>query len=1236
VVTTSGAGSTVNILNTSARIGITVEDGGNDVINVGNSGGVQGILGDVAVMSTDLMQPHNCVLNIDDSADATARTVTLEATFTTGGQDGVSISGLAPASIGYGDIDVSSLNLTTGSAADTVNVLDTDVTTNLSTSGGNDVVNVGNDGIAWDIHGTLNIRNPNGSSTLNISNAEGVDPQTVTLSSFTSGGSSWDSITGLADAAINYEHGCTNNVNITTDADGSTINVRTTYADTRIVSLGADTINVGDSGNVQGIRGTLNIENPPHRDTIKVDDSADATARIVTLSTFVNPRDSQGSSDPWGAISGLAPADIFYEYADTSGVTIDTGTGGNTINVRATGAATSIVSAGHDTVHVGDSGNVQSIRGTLNIENPPSRSTITVDDSADATARTVTLSSFVNLGDSESDSDQWGKISGLAPTDINYEYADTSSVTVNTGTGGVTVNVQATGASTTIVNNASGDVVNVGNAGSVQAIHGDLTVENPPYHSTLNVDDSADAAARVVTLDTFTPAGDTSFGSITDLAPAAINYEYEDISELDLHTGTGGATFNVRATGVSTWIFNKASGDVVNVGNAGSVQDIRGDLTVDDLPSNTALNINDSADATARTVTLGNKSGNWEWGSITGLAPAEITYSTYGTASVSVTTGSAADTVNVLATTVTTNLSTSGGNDVVKVGDAGSVQAILGDLTVENGSHSGTLNVDDSADTTGRAVTLDTFTPAGDTPFGSITNLAPAAITYEQADILSPVTINGGSGGNTFTVASLPVQTIDLNTGGGNDMVKVQATSGSLVVNGQGGTNTLVGPNAAETWNITAANAGSVGVTTFSNVQKLTGGTSTDAFRFTAAGSVTGRVDGGGGTNTLDYSGDGGIAATVNLATNTATKTGGFANIQKLVGSSSAADTLIGPNAASTWIISGANSGTVGTFSFSAIEKLTGGTSTDAFKLTSAGSVSGKVDGGAGVNTLDYSGDGGAAVTVNLASSSASRTGGFAHIQKLVGSSSAADTLIGPNTTNTWTLTGANAGTVGAFSFSAVENLTGGSGLDLFIFSAGKSVSGKIDGGGGGNDWLDYAAYTTPVTVNLATNTATGVGGGIAHIPNVRGGQGGNTLTGNALGNILIGGAGSNTINGGTGRSLLIGGQGKDTVTGHSGGDILIAGSTSYDSSSLAHDLALESILAEWQSANSYATRIYNLKYGGGKNGSNKLIWGYTVHDNATANANKLTGGGGASGQNWFLANLTHTQTNKTPQEQLN
>jgi hypothetical protein len=198
--------------------------------------------------------------------------------------------------------------------------------------------------------------------------------------------------------------------------------------------------------------------------------------------------------------------------------------------------------------------------------------------------------------------------------------------------------------------------------------------------------------------------------------------------------------------------------------------------------------------------------------------------------------------------------------------------------------------------------------------------------------------------------------------------------------------------------------------------------------------------------------------------------------------------------------------------------------------------------------------------------------------------------------------------------------------MDVFQFSAGKGITGKIDGGGGG-DWLDYSQYTTPVTVNLATGSATGVGGGVSNVPNVRGGQAGSTLTGNSAGNILIGGLGSDTITGGSGPSILIGGKGSGPVKGGSG-DIVIGGFTIYDGSSTANDLALEAILGEWQSADSYTTRIAKIK--AGINGA-KLVFGTTVLDDGQAD--RLTGG---PGLNWFFKGAKDRITNLKPGEQVN
>jgi len=105
---------------------------------------------------------------------------------------------------------------------------------------------------------------------------------------------------------------------------------------------------------------------------------------------------------------------------------------------------------------------------------------------------------------------------------------------------------------------------------------------------------------------------------------------------------------------------------------------------------------------------------------------------------VSITAGRAADRVDVLATGVTTTLS-SGGGDTINVG-IGNVQGILGRLNIENPPSFDTINIFDLLDTTARTATLSTFTSGG-TPWGSITGLAPAAINFDYADTSSPVNI---------------------------------------------------------------------------------------------------------------------------------------------------------------------------------------------------------------------------------------------------------------------------------------------------------------------------------------------------------------------------------------------------------------------------------------------------------------------------------------------------------------
>ena len=65
------------------------------------------------------------------------------------------------------------------------------------------------------------------------------------------------------------------------------------------------------------------------------------------------------------------------------------------------------------------------------------------------------------------------------------------------------------------------------------------------------------------------------------------------------------------------------------------------------------------------------------------------------------------------------------------------------------------------------------------------------------------------------------------------------------------------------------------------------------------------------------------------------------------------------------------------------------------------------------------------------------------------------DTVRGPPADSTWTISGAGAGTVGAVTFTGVENVVGApDNEDTFVFESGGTLAGTVDGGAGGFDTL--------------------------------------------------------------------------------------------------------------------------------------------------------------------------------------
>jgi hypothetical protein len=802
------------------------------------------------------------------------------------------------------------------------------------------------------------------------------------------------------------------------------------------------------------------------------------------------------------------------------------------------------------------------------------------------------------------------------------------------------LNLEGTGLPT-VVNNTKGgtDSVVLGSQGASSSsaltnIQGTVSVTNPSGSTSLAIYDGGDSASRTVSM---------YDGSITGLAPAAIDwtpntpgYPTGGVVSLTVYGSSGDCCgvdnhWGIQGTSdfyYSTYVLTSSRGATGTNLNQVYVSATSGRLAIDggNNPQEVVINpahLNGSVDVynsgasgtTSLTVyDFGSVSGRaiaMYDGSIYGLSPAPIqwsptssgsggvvsltveefgavnnTWNVYGTsnfggAETFLAPGKGTESVNVQATSGRLEIDGGDGNETVTIGSdaptvgVGTLANIKGSVVVDNlvswgefigpsAVGSSDLIIDDGGDSGSRTVSL-SLTSVSGWAGGAIVGLAPSEIDWQTNSAGSP---HGG------------VDYLEVRNGPGSNTVNVYGTSSFYYytyLNGTGGGHTSVNVRS------TSPRVGN--------------------------GAINLYVNGGGGDQEVTV---GSLAPALG---------GTLANIHGAVDVFNS-----GANGTSQLLIDDGGDGTARTVT---LGPLTGLTSIGNEELTGlapaplvcaagpSGVTSLTIDGGGGGNTFSVQ------YTAPGAATTISAGGGN-------------NTLVGPNTTNTWTVKAANAGALNDIAFTSVQHLVGGTGVDTFRFTPNGTVS-SIDGGGaplGQGDWLDYSSYPAAVTVNLAANTATGVTGSISHIQNVHGGNHGNTLTGDPQGNILIGGSGlsgtTNTIHGGSGRSILIADLGLSTIAGGSaasasGGDILIAGTTAYDTMNAAHEAALMSILAEWQSGDSATTRFtdINTGTGGGLNGSNRLHWGTTVSDTVKDNglANTLTATPGAVAVDWFFAN---------------
>jgi len=537
-------------------------------------------------------------------------------------------------------------------------------------------------------------------------------------------------------------------------------------------------------------------------------------------------------------------------------------------------------------------------------------------------------------------------------------------------------------------------------------------------------------------------------------------------------------------------------------------------------------------------------------------------------------------------------LATTGGDAIKLIADQMDFSSTItgtGTLTIEPGQATTSIGLGNSAS---GMLNLSTAEVSNITNgFSSITigqTNQDSAVDIRAVTFQDPVTVNGkqisvngavsaGANNVNFNIGIASTGILNLNGlvtttgtfqvlgGGFNDTFNIGVTGQTATVDGVGGTdNTIKGPNATNTWSLTAANTETLGSISFSNMQNVQGGSGNDTFDFGGPFQFTGTVgiDGGvAGTNVLNGPGlvTNWTIANVNQGFIYPTGAPGatpFTRIGSLVGGSLAdnfaynggyhltgsinggggTNDITGPNTPNVWTISGNNQGnlvpnvTGGTTNFSNIQTLTGGTLDDNFSFTTAtAQITGGVDGAGGANSATS-----------------------------------------PNITTNWTITGDDLGTINpgvATTLTNVQTYTGGSGSDIFTFAGAHQLTGQIDGGTGTNNIIGPGLNTnwTVTANNTGTVDPGATGTKITNFTNVQeltggalddsftfttttaqltgttgidGGGGANTVTGpNFNTNWTVTGGDTGTINPGSGATTLtniesfIGGTANDTFT---------------------------------------------------------------------------------------------------------
>ncbi len=371
---------------------------------------------------------------------------------------------------------------------------------------------------------------------------------------------------------------------------------------------------------------------------------------------------------------------------------------------------------------------------------------------------------------------------------------------------------------------------------------------------------------------------------------------------------------------------------------------------------------------------------------------------------------------------------------------------------------------------------------------------------------------------------------LDGNDGGSTDIVRFNLTadttfsaanftfSGSFANNSDGDYLYIVGDGSNET------------ITGSSRADSIQGGSGQDVIN---GGDGDDTLQGGSGNDTVNAgNGDDLILISGNFIDSV--NGGAGSDTLDMSGTISSAVTLNGLTGTNTY------SGIGGTQSISGIETFIGTQADD--NLTTGNIANTTIDGQGGDDMIR---GGGGFQSLSGGDGNDTIDGGF-YVGSAVGDNidggAGNDSLIGANGADTFA---GGTGNDTIEGHGGVDTINAGSGNDTIILTDGDSID-SVDGSVG-TDTLDASDVMTGMTINLLTQSYTGVGGtqDINSIENVVGTQGNDFITGGNTVNILDGQDGNDTIRGGFSEDSIFGGTGNDViiVTGTEFVDNVLGGS---------------------------------------------------------------------------------------------